>query len=446
MNKKIYTLMALGTLLFAACSDNVSPISGSTSIPNMDNKLNNPQSPVLCSVIGVTDSLEALEKGCIWSPEMWGPTTGYRVRTGYDNGTNTSGIWTVSTYPAENAYVDMVWPGNATTEYDSMALADVIDKCGGSLCGKALFKGKNRIPENDYHPGGRREVYIDFYLAGKNASGKIESVDASDMGGICVSYSGDIHRLQLILDDSLAALIEPARFNTEFAGLGSISKTDSNVREICCSWHNLTYDHSNGFGSGFVFSEEAVAHLKGLRFVLKGGYGEDDYESEFKIIGISRYHTPKVSTDNLHPVRTDCEPVSVKSSFCECRYYSSDEMHVLEEGDILYEFLMELDSFGYNKDYSYGSVLPKDLLSEAAKVCIESVKEKYVPFFDKYRLMDTDSPCDNPIPEEIMCSDGRTSQSLEFAEFLMEYGSMRDSMQQNARVVADSLFNYCLSL
>ena len=166
MNKKLYSLIALGTFLFAAaCSDNDSPVSGSTSIPNMS------KSPVLCSVMGVTDSLEALEKGCIWSPEMWGPTMGYRVRTGYDNGTNTSGIWTVSTYP-ENAYVDMIWPGNATTEYDSMALADVIDKCGGSLCGKVLYKGKNSIPENEYHPNCRREVYFDFNLAGKDASGK----------------------------------------------------------------------------------------------------------------------------------------------------------------------------------------------------------------------------------------------------------------------------------
>ena len=71
MNNKIYSLIALGTLLFAACSDNASPVSGSTSIPNMS------KSPVLCSVMGVTDSLEALEKGCIWSPEMWGPTMGY---------------------------------------------------------------------------------------------------------------------------------------------------------------------------------------------------------------------------------------------------------------------------------------------------------------------------------------------------------------------------------
>ena len=137
--KKLYSLFALGTLLFAACSENASPISGSTSVPNMGNNLT-PESPVLCSVIGVTDSLEAVEKGCIWSPEMWNRTSGYRVRTGYDNGTNTSGIWT---WHVEQGYYNNVrfeWPGIATAEYDSMALADVIDKCGGSLCGKIVYE------------------------------------------------------------------------------------------------------------------------------------------------------------------------------------------------------------------------------------------------------------------------------------------------------------------
>ena len=65
--KKFYSLFALGALLLVACSENASSISGSTSVPNMRNNLT-PQSPVLCSVMGVTDSLEAMENGCIWSP------------------------------------------------------------------------------------------------------------------------------------------------------------------------------------------------------------------------------------------------------------------------------------------------------------------------------------------------------------------------------------------
>ena len=434
MNNKIYSLIALGTLLFAACSDNASPVSGSTSIPNMGNNLNNPQSPVLCSVMGVTDSLEALEKGCIWSPEMWGPTTGYRVRTGYDNGSNTSGIWTVSTYP-ENAYVDMVWPGNATTEYDSMALADVIDKCGGSLCGKVLYKGKNSIPENEYHPNGRREVYFDFYLAGKDASGKIESVDARGMDGICVSYSGDFFMLELVPDDSLAALMKPAVYDAFLAGLGTPSKADPNVKELCFSKNSFTLDINYGRNPNFVYPpvDEIWTHLKGFRFMLALSYGEVDSEQEFKIVGISRYNTPRVSTNNLRPVRTDCEPVSVASSFCECDF-SDDRVTILRGNTILTHY------YPLVKD-----VRNDPSLSEPVKTCLDSTSKKLISFFDQMAGA-TQNPCDNPLPQEIMCADGTFSESIEYTEVKTEFNNKLELSTQNAGAVADSLFNYCMSL
>ena len=430
MNKKLYSLIALGTFLFAAaCSDNDSPVSGSTSIPNMS------KSPVLCSVMGVTDSLEALEKGCIWSPEMWGPTTGYRVRTGYDNGTNTSGIWTVSTYP-ENAYVDMIWPGNATAEYDSMALADVIDKCGGSLCGKVRFRGKNNMPENEYHPNGTREVNFDFYLAGKNTSGKFDVVDARGMDGICVSVSAEFFSLQLVPDDSLETLMWPARYNTQlWAGYGVVSKTDSNVREFCYPKNAFSLDINYGRNPNFVYPpvDEIWAHLKGFRFVLSGSYDEEDYEDEFKIVGISRYNTTRVSTDNLRPVRSDCEPVSVVSSFCECDY-ADDRI------DIMNGFSAYNSFYSLVKDYGDA----KDSLSDSAKACLESNTKKMIYYFDEMTsITGRKNPCDNPLPQEIMCTDGTTSESLEYTEVMTEYNS---KLTQNADAVADSLFNHCLSL
>jgi len=436
MNKKIYTLMALGILLFAAaCSDNASPVSGSTSIPNMGNNLNVPQSPVLCSVMGVTDSLEALEKGCIWSPEMWGPTTGYRVRTGYDNGTNTSGIWTVSTFPQENAYVEMEWPGNATTEYDSMALADVIDKCGGSLCGKILFKGGDNIPASDFHPNTRREVYFDFYLAGKNASGKIESVDARDMDGICVAFSGPFYKLQLVPDDSLAALMAPAVFDFYLEGMPS--KTDPNVRENCYSKGAFSLDISYGRNPNIVYPsvEEIWAHLKGFRFVLDGYFSVGgDYEPEFKIVGVSRYNTPRVPMDNLHPVRTDCEPVSVASSFCECDY-SDDRVEIMKGYAVLDSFLSK---YPMNGDV-YAS------LSDPVKACVDSTIQSRAPYFSQMlSFMRNRKPCDNPLPEYIMCTDGSVSESIEYTEVKAEFDSKVAT--QDAGAIADSLSNYCLSL
>ena len=431
MNKKLYSLMALGTFLFAvACSDNDSPISGSTSVPNMGNNLNVPQSPVLCSVMGVTDSLEALEKGCIWSPEMWGPTTGYRVRTGYDNGTNTSGIWTVSTYP-ENANVIIEWPGNATTEYDSMALADVIDKCGGSLCGKVFVKNENSIPDSD--GDARREVYFDFYLAGKNASGEFESVDAHGLGGLCISYSGSFNKLQFIPDDSVAALMGTAKYETSLLPLGS------NTSEFCFSWNNFKFmiTYGNVSRNVSLLPEDVItSHLKGVRFVSPAYENE---EREFKIVGISSYKTSRVSSNNLRPVRTDCEPISVASSFCECDF-SDDRIIILKARNLVMSF--ESSKGDFERENGDAS------LSDSAKACIDSTSKELLDFFFQHNTplaLSTRKPCDNPLPQEIMCVDGTTSQSIEYANVETELKNKR-ATNQETDAIADSLFNHCLSL
>ena len=425
MNNKIYSLIALGTILFAAaCSDNVSPISGSTSVPNMDNNLNIPQSPVLCSVIGVTDSLEAREKGCIWSPEMWGPTSGYRVRTGYDNGSNTSGIWIVSTYP-ENAYVDMIWPGNATAEYDSLALADVIDKCGGSLCGKALLKGGNSIPEynHEYYQKIGGYVYFDFYLAGKNASGEFESVDVRNMEGVCVSYWGSFFELQLITDDSVAAQLGSAKFAISLFG------TYSDVRNVCYSWNDFGFISRESGKIGMLPKEDVLSHVKGIRFVLSAAY---EKQEEFKIAGISRYNASRISTNNLHPVITDCEPVFVEKSFCECEY-SDDRIHIYTEDSV---------AIGYQFSLRFMDALVSS--DSAANDCLNRTFDNLMPYIVKPGSRE--KPCDNPLPVFIRCSDGTVSESVEFKEVSTGYYSKIDSLTQDAAPIADSLIAHCLSL
>ena len=266
--------MALGAILFAAaCSDNVSPISGSTSVPNMDNNLNIPQSPVLCSVIGVTDSLEALEKGCIWSPEMWSRTSGYRVRTGFDNGTNTSGIWT---WHVEQGYYNNVrfdWPGIATAEYDSMALADVIDKCGGSLCGKIVYEPiENKIDSAAAYIEPRGSAYVEFYFAGKDALGNIGEANVSSMQGICIEYSGNISSLELLPNDSIANLNKFSSYNVNMPYFwnqhdGSLPES----KEVCFPWYRFALYTSIAGNQEMpklvhVSIDDVVAHLKGVRF------------------------------------------------------------------------------------------------------------------------------------------------------------------------------------
>ena len=76
MNKKLYNLFALGTLLFAACSDNAS-ISGATNVPNMVNPDNVivPRSMVLCSQ---REKSADSSQDC-WDGEMWNSTLRVRI-------------------------------------------------------------------------------------------------------------------------------------------------------------------------------------------------------------------------------------------------------------------------------------------------------------------------------------------------------------------------------
>jgi hypothetical protein len=100
MNKLLACIAIVWTMsFFASCSsesDN-GRISGSSEEPNMftadgDTSVGEPTPSVFCRRYAAQGALPSEYEGCYWTGEMWNPTSGYRVRTGYDNGTNTSGI------------------------------------------------------------------------------------------------------------------------------------------------------------------------------------------------------------------------------------------------------------------------------------------------------------------------------------------------------------------
>jgi hypothetical protein len=427
--KKLYSLFALVALLFAACSDNASSVSGSTSVPNMGNNLTPPSAPVLCKQVGESGSSDA---ECYWSPEMWNRASGYRVRTGYDNGTNTSGIWTWSANPAD-AEISMDWPGNVTADYDSMALADVIDKCGGSLCGSVVFKGRNNIPNFNRDKNGVRLVYFDFYLAGKNASGNIESVDARDINGICLEYSGDFFDLELIPSDSIATIMGSYRFLTYLTGGELYPNASQDSREACFAWSAFTFAHAYYNGeAGYVPIEDVLAHLKGFRFVIsdRGSYLENDEKRDFNIIGVGRYNTLSVAPNDLHPVDADCDPVSVTNTFCQCGY-SEDELRSLSKALLLTEFLEQKNSF--------------DPLTAQAEGCFD----KIVAMLHRGQTMVDhiqERPCDNPLPKTFMCANGFESISEEYAEESAKNADASTLFYNQEKAVADSIFAQCMSL
>ena len=420
--KKLYSLFALVALLFAACSENASSISGSTSVPNMGNNLT-PESPVLCSTIGVTDSLEAIEKGCIWSPDMWNRTSGYRVRTGYDNGTNTSGIWTWHTEPGTYENARFEWPGMATAEYDSMALADVIDKCGGSLCGKVVHEPiENNIDSENTFAAPR--AYVEFYFAGKDSLGNIEDADVSAMQGICVEYSGDLSYLELLPSDSIADLNKFSNYTVYapyFRNQDDGSLPES--QEVCFPWYNFgmyTTLHGNQEMPQFVLVpfDDFVAHLKGVRFYFHVS------NTDFNIISIGRYHLAYPPMTNLHPVDETCVPTAVTSTFCECDLLE-EFTAVLRDSELLHFMIraQEIDLVSY-------SVLTNECIDRTT----DSLSNRMIDFFEK--------PCDNPLPRTVMCADGTSSESQEYAYAAKEF----DVTLEKGIAAVDSLFNYCLSL
>ena len=420
MNKRIYSLIALGALLFVACSDNASPVSGSTSVPNMENNLM-PKSPVLCSVMGVTDSLEAIEKGCIWSPTLWNRTSGYRVRTGFDNGTNTSGIWTWHVDQGVYNNIRFEWPGVATDQYDSMALADVIDKCGGSLCGKVIREpNEDKIDSAMKYIEDDGQAYAEFYFVGKDSLGNIEYIDARAMQGFCVEYSGKIS-VDLLTSDSIAVLSNSYVWTYT---LPYSRNPDNSQPEI-----------------GYWAYEYILNHVIGLRFTFDYDNLYNDLNNEFSIISIDWFHQTDVSLTSFHPESETCEPIGVVTSYCDCDFSE-------EKAD--YEALSRSNAHFLNKKnkVEQGSVP----LSDLTKECLKNTLDSLYNLREMKLQMSGGSwfpyaPCDDPHPLAFACADGTQSITIEFYEKYREYmDKVEKPLEEKMIASTDSLFNYCMSL
>ncbi|WP_405326912.1 hypothetical protein [Fibrobacter sp.] len=430
--RNLYSLFVLGAFLFAACSDNAS-ISGSTNVPNMENKLV-PKSPVLCSVMGVTDSLEAVEKGCIWSPEMWSRTSGYRVHTGFDNGTNTSGIWTWHVEQGGDGNVRFEWPGVATDEYDSMALADVIDKCGGSLCGKVVYEPNEvKVDSATADSESYGSAYVEFYFAGKDSLGNIGEVDARAMQGICVEHSGDIF-IELIPSDSIANLNKISTFGFPTNSLDSENLLSKSTK-TCDIWEGFVIDTNDPewFEIGLVPMEDVLAHLKGIRIIF-------EENTDFNIISIDWYNLNNVPMTGYHPFDETCEPVYVNLGYCDCEF-TTDDLAVAAA------LSFSVSRFAQKKIEVESDSIP---LSNLSKECLISTLDS-LSILHRIKQTALGSgpavPCDNPRPQFFACANGTSSITTEYWEKFLEYQNKKvKPLEEKMIADADSLFAHCISL
>ena len=116
---------------------------------------------------------------------MWDGTLGSpQVVTGLDNGTETSGYWFAYDDNKDKGQSKVIWAdGESAVPGDGGDLSDVIVYCGG-VCGTAsLAKG-----ELTYDPF----VGIGFNVLGEaEGGGDPEAGDATEWGGICISYASE---------------------------------------------------------------------------------------------------------------------------------------------------------------------------------------------------------------------------------------------------------------
>ena len=419
MNKNLYGLLLVGvTSVFIACYESDNALIGGTSEePNMITAEGDSSfAPVRCRRVGNSKGLS--QDGCYWSGEMWNRNSGYRVRTGFDNGTNTSGIWywTVEPMAERNVYID--WDAPASDEYDSLALAKVIDQCNGSLCGTAVFDELKESCEGAYCPP-TSFVSLRFSFAGKNSSGKFDNVNVIEKNGICIEYTGSM-QVELVLSDSLQEVLQGWSYSVTLPNYGPIygHGIALNGNEICFPW-----GYFGGSRKTSVPFETVLSNVQGLRFKIRSDFSKQT-KLPFNIISLGWYSG--APAERLHPVVETCEPASVLEYYCDCSFTEERA-----EYDSHYKLLVSGLQMG-SQDST---------MSMSARECLNKGVTNYLDALSPNQTWER--PCENPLPKTIFCTDGTISESQEFSEMWQEYEKKVDVFFEQTK---KSVFDMCLTL
>ena len=199
--------------------------------------------------------------------ETWfGDSGSAHIITGYDNGTETSGYWFNYSDEVDGGTSTIVWPVAIGTEYDYEAMDPVIQHCNG-LCGTAVLDSGLM-----YNPF----VGVGFNLAGEASDGSAQPVDASAMGGICITYSSDVlPTIEMGLSEEVNASIEYA--NPAVALPRSLSSTTRFI-----PWSK--FKQPSWYHGKIKFTgEEAAKQLANIKFKMQATPGS--YNFNIQAIG-----------------------------------------------------------------------------------------------------------------------------------------------------------------
>ena len=193
--------------------------------------------------------------------DLWcGPQGIYMVLTGLDAGDETSGYWFSYADDADGGQSKIDWPVERGNEYSPDAFDPVIDYCGG-ICGTyTLTKGTL-----EYDP----YVGVGFSIAGtKDGSSEPVPADASDWGGVCITYTAD-NAAGLILDLGDAKNAELAS-DKPFVTLGKTTVP----QEKCFTWSQFKQGGWGVYKGGTTISGyEASKILVYLNFEIQAKTG-----------------------------------------------------------------------------------------------------------------------------------------------------------------------------
>ena len=354
------TAIAAASFAFTACSDS-NPSTPFTNTPaagpaesssSSDAMVSSSNEALSSSEISQSSSSSAQDPIAQVGFQTWhGTDKAQRINTGYDAGTGTSGYWYEVNDNSDGGLSKVVW-GDATT-----------DQCEG-ICGTIVLDRGTMT----YSPF----VAVAFDLAGKNAQGELVAVDATDMGGICITYTSDFAPLlELGLDekqDSLFAITTP---NV------SLPKTDT-PNAFNFKWSDFKMP-SWATRLNNISGEEAAKQLVSIRFKIQAAPGT----SKFDIIEVGSYgsctYTPAPTPPEEQPYidtnpNSDPNPNLPKTSPFET-WHGSDFVYIINTG---YDAGTETAGYWFSyEDYEIGGhskiSWPIDVCNEYEPGCFDVV-------------------------------------------------------------------------
>lgn len=236
-----------------------------------------------------------------------------QVITGLDNGSETSGYWFSENDDGDGGESRVVWPVEPDNELGLDSLAPVIENCGG-VCGTAdLQKGTLT-----YQPF----VTLGFNVAGEPDSSGTHNADASDWGGICITYqSTAAPTLELGLGDFDATIgyANPAAY---------LPKSTAGRSEVI-PWNDFKQP-SWYKGTTKISGEEAATQLVSIKFKIQAAAGAYD----FKICAIGPYNggTCPTTCDNIITNQT---PTIIESpTAIEDLVYNGERQTLIKAGKV----------------------------------------------------------------------------------------------------------------